>query len=173
VRAPDDLQAANANAARALQTKLECALRKLPIADPQHGIPYSTVIPGVARDLTTFARRDPDRAANASAREKALKLVEQIEKLPFAAQAAAGTELAVVVGRLLAFAKPAGRGGQRKASARRVIEHLAEEYFRLTGKKATRRDAAFQRLVRDVLAALRMKGSPDWVLRSDRQRGAE
>jgi hypothetical protein len=171
-----------------VQKRLERALEALPIAVVcrPDAISYKAAIPGIARRLTLFARRDLDRAAYAAARKELLRaggnakaLAEQLGKLPFTATAAVGVPSATLQANLTDFADraaralPANRRGGQSKSAVRVAEYLYQEFSRLTGKEPTRsvgwedgkEVSAFCRLMKDVFDELGIDASPETMAR--------
>jgi hypothetical protein len=125
---------------------LEAALRGLPIADtaPEDGIPLSSAIPGMAREILMLSFNAPaSRPPSRKAIEDARKVFEH---LPTDALAGFFTPEQIALARtisLFQFAKAAetakatSAGAPAKAGASAVTEFCGDCYVKLTGEYPT------------------------------------
>jgi hypothetical protein len=129
-----------------LQLALEAALRRLPVAAPVGpGIPYETLIPGIARQLSLMQPNDHKLASPATTRRKLIALKKRAEALSKDMSAAVHLPLqqrlaiiAIAYAETCKLPRPARTGAPQKQLALRVACTVAEHYYALTGKKPTR-----------------------------------
>jgi hypothetical protein len=128
-----------------LQTKVEAAFRKLPIAPPVGpGIPYDTLIPRIAHELSWMRPIGRNVASERKAIRKLITLKKKAHVLsgdmstmvqlplsPLSVSATADMEIPQLP-------QPLRGGAPKKDLAALVARRVAEHYFHLTGKRPTR-----------------------------------
>jgi len=160
-----------------LEIEIEAAFRKLPIAPAVGpGIPYETLIPGIAHELSWMRPFDRNITSPSTTRRNLIALKKRAGVI--SKDMAAVTQLPLDV-RLIVTAcayfeipelpPPARSGAPEKDLAALVARMVAEHYNRLTGKRPTRitrcgRSKAygpFIELLTEIYRILGIKASPE------------